>query len=250
MEFAVEVAWRAGRITLAHYQTGLTPEAKPDQTPVTIADRDAEQLCRALIEQRFPHDAIIGEEFGESRPGATRRWILDPIDGTRAFVHGVPFYGVLIALEEDGEAVLGVIHFPALSETVYAAVGEGCWWDGRRAIVSDTTRMDDALVLTTSYEQMEASGYGDGWTRIRKHAGIARTWGDCYGYALVATGRAEAMLDPSMKVWDSAALKPIIEEAGGIFTDWQGNTTHTSSTVIATNTALGKDIRALLTNGA
>ena len=137
LEFAVEVAWRAGRITLAHYQTGIAAETKPDTSPVTIADRAAEQRARELIETRFPHDGIVGEEFGVVRGDAERRWIIDPIDGTRTFVRGVPFFGCLLALEEEGEAVLGVMYFPALEETVYAARGEGCWWNGRRALVSD-----------------------------------------------------------------------------------------------------------------
>lgn len=250
LEFAVEVAWRAGRVTLAHYQTGISAEAKPDHSPVTVADRTAEQLMRELIENRFPADAILGEEFGESRAGASRRWILDPIDGTRSFIHGVPFYGVLLAVEDDGEPVLGVIHFPVLDETVYAAVGEGCWWNGRRAIVSDTTRMEHALALTTSYEGIENAGFGQGWNRVRSRAGLTRTWGDCYGHALVATGRADGMFDPVMSIWDAAALKPIIEEAGGIFTDWHGNNTHAGGSAISTNTALGREFRALANSGA
>jgi histidinol-phosphatase len=248
LEFAVEVAWRAGRVTLAHYQTRITAETKPDASPVTVADREAERLARELISARFPHDGILGEEFGEINAGSARRWILDPIDGTRAFIHGVPFYGVLIAVEDDNEAVLGVIHFPALGETVYAATGEGCWWNGRRALVSDTTHMDQALVLTTSYEGIEECGFASGWTRVRAHAGLARTWGDCYGHALVATGRAEAMFDPRMSIWDAAALKPVIEEAGGVFTDWHGNATHAGGHAISTNAALARDVRALLNN--
>src|SRR6185369_14005400 len=165
LEFAVEVAWRVGRISLSHYQTGVVAETKPDASPVTVADRAAEQLARELIEARFPQDAIIGEEFGEVRGSATRRWIIDPIDGTRSFVRGVPLYGVLLAVEDDGESVLGVIHFPALSETVYAAQGEGCWWNGRRALVSDTTQMSEALVLTTSYEGIERRNRSVGWNR-------------------------------------------------------------------------------------
>ncbi|MEX2281459.1 MAG: histidinol-phosphatase [Gemmatimonadota bacterium] len=250
LEFAVEVAWRAGRVTLGHFQTGIVAETKADASPVTIADRAAEQLARELIETRFPHDGIIGEEFGETRAEAARRWILDPIDGTRSFVHGVPFYGVLIAVEDEGEAVLGVAHFPALSETVYAAAGVGCWWNGRRALVSDTTRLSDALVLTTSYEGIERHKPGPGWDRVRNHAREARTWGDCYGHMLVATGRAEAMLDPSMKLWDAAALKPIIEEAGGVFTDWDGANTHRGSSVVSTNAALARDLRTLLNSSA
>ena len=246
LDFAVEVAWRAGRVALAHYQTGVAVEAKPDLSPVTVADREAERLARELIESRFPDDGILGEEFGETRPGARRRWILDPIDGTRSFTHGVPFFGVLLALEVEGNPVVGVIHFPALGETVWAARGEGCWWDGRRARVSDTARLEDALVLTTDVEHIDRHGRREGWDRLRTRAGLTRTWGDCYGYALVATGRAEAMLDPIVSPWDSAALRPIIEEAGGVFTDWDGQATHTSPHVVATNRALADEIRRVL----
>lgn len=243
LDFAVEVAWRAGRATLAHYQTGIGARTKPDASPVTDADRDAEQLARELIEAKYPSDGIIGEEHGTVRAGASRRWILDPIDGTRSFMRGVPFYGVLIALEVAGEPALGVMHFPALGETVYAARGEGCWWNGRRALVSDTTRLDDALLLTTDAEAIEAHGHAAGWNRLRARAALCRTWGDCYGYALVATGRAEAMFDPVLAVWDAAALGPIIEEAGGVFTDAAGATPYPVQSGLATNAALAREIR-------
>ncbi|MGH7471298.1 MAG: histidinol-phosphatase [Longimicrobiales bacterium] len=246
LEFAVEVAWRAGRLTLSHFQTGVAAEAKPDASPVTVADRAAEQLARELIERRFASDGIIGEEFGEVRPGAERRWILDPIDGTSAFLRGVPFYGVLIALEDDNDVVLGVAHFPALEETVYAALGEGCWWNGRRAAVSETAQLEQALVLTSSYENIARQNVDAGWDRVRSRAGMARTWGDCYGHALVATGRAEGMFDPIMAIWDAAALRPIIEEAGGEFTDWQGQNTHRGGSVVSTNRALAREVRMLL----
>ncbi|MGQ0815475.1 MAG: histidinol-phosphatase [Gemmatimonadota bacterium] len=244
--FAVEVAWRAGRVVLAHYQTGITAETKPDDSPVTLADRAAEQIARELITTRFPHDGIIGEEFGAIRADASRRWILDPIDGTRTFVRGVPFFGCLLALEEDGEPVIGVTYFPALEETVYAARGMGCWWNGRRALVSDETTLDRALVLTTDVEHIERENLAAGWNRVRSRAGLVRTWGDCYGHALVATGRAEAMFDPKMSIWDAAPLRPIIEEAGGVFTDWHGTATHTGGSVISTNAALAREIRTLI----
>jgi len=246
LEFAVEVAWRAGRVTLAHFQTGIAAEAKADASPVTVADREAERLARELIEARFPQDGILGEEFGATRPDAARRWILDPIDGTRSFVRGVPFYGVMLALEEGGEAVLGVLHFPALGETVYAARGEGCWWDGRRARVSAVDRLEDAVVLTTDVENIEARGFGAGWERLRRRVSFVRTWGDCYGHALVATGRAEAMLDPILSPWDAAALRPIVEEAGGVYTDWTGNPTHLGESGVSTNAALSAEVRRLL----
>lgn len=250
LEFAVEVAWRAGRTALAHYQTGVNAETKPDNSPVTIADRTAEQIARDLIATRFPHDGIVGEEFGVANAGASRRWILDPIDGTRTFVRGVPFFGALLALEEDGEPVIGVAYFPALEETVYAARGEACWWNGRRALVSDETKLDHALILATDVENIEKQNLTAGWNRVRSRAGMVRTWGDCYGHALVATGRAEAMFDPVMSVWDAAALRPIIEEAGGVFTDWRGNTTHDGGSAVSTNAALARDIRTFLNESA
>lgn len=246
LEFAVEVAWRAGRSTLAHYQTGITSETKPDASPVTEADRAAEQLVRELIESKFPGDGIIGEEFGAVRADASRRWIVDPIDGTRTFVRGVPFFGCLLALEEDREPVIGVMYFPALEETIYAARGEGTWWNGRRALVSDVTSLDSALLLTTDVDSIKRQGYDDGFQRLRARAGMMRTWGDCYGHALVATGRAEVMLDPIMSVWDAAALKPIIDEAGGVFTSWTGDPTHTGGSAVSTNAALAREVAALL----
>jgi histidinol phosphatase-like enzyme (inositol monophosphatase family) len=250
LEFGVEVAWRAGRVTLAHFQTGVAADTKPDDSPVTVADREAERLARELIEVRFPRDGLLGEEMGETRQGARRRWIIDPIDGTRSFVRGVPLYGVLLALEEDDDILLGVIHLPALGETVYAARGEGCWWDGRRALVSDVTDLSRALLLTSDVTAVESGARAAGWKRLRSHAGATRTWGDCYGYALVATGRAEAMLDPVLSLWDAAAMRPILEEAGGILTDWNGTATYRGSSLVATNAALARDIRALLTEPA
>ncbi|HSJ05596.1 MAG TPA: histidinol-phosphatase [Longimicrobiales bacterium] len=250
LDFAVEVAWRAGLETLAHYQTGAAAETKPDASPVTAADRAAEATARRLIEARHPGDAILGEEEGEEREGAARRWIIDPIDGTRSFMRGVPLYGVLIALEAGDDAVLGVMHFPALQETVYAARGLGCWWNGRRARVSAETRLQNALVLTTDVEAIERAGRGPGWDRLRRSAGLCRTWGDCYGYALVATGRAEAMLDPVLSLWDVAAVVPIVEEAGGVFTDWDGAPGHRARSGVATNAALAEEVRRMLRGGA
>lgn len=249
LEFAVEVAWRAGRCTLAHFQADVTVEEKGDGTPVTVADREAERVARELIGSRFPEDGLLGEEFGEERPDARRRWILDPIDGTASFIRGVPLYGVLVALEQDGEPVLGVIHLPALGETVYAARGEGCWWDGRRARVSPRKRLDEALVLCTDPREAAEALPDGSWEALARRARRIRTWGDCYGYALVATGRAEAMLDPVLAAWDAAPLLPIVEEAGGAFTDWRGARTHRGGSAIATNAELAVELRSLLARG-
>ncbi|MEJ2679776.1 MAG: inositol monophosphatase family protein, partial [Gemmatimonadota bacterium] len=151
LDFAVEVAEHAGRSTLEHFGPDVKVERKADGTPVTVADRESERQVREAVAARFPGDAVVGEEFGGDATGG-RRWIVDPIDGTKSFIHGVPLYGVLLALEADGEAVLGVLHFPALDETVSAARGLGCWWNGKRARVSSVDRLEGALVLTTGDE--------------------------------------------------------------------------------------------------
>jgi histidinol phosphatase-like enzyme (inositol monophosphatase family) len=247
--FAVDVAWRAGRITLGHFQAGVSVEMKEDASPVTIADRDAERAARRMIERRFPRDGILGEEYGAVRPDAPRRWVIDPIDGTRSYVRGVPLYGVLIALEEGERSLLGVIHLPALQETVYAARGIGCWWNGRRARVSDVDRLDSAMLLTSDAAHVQSHGRGPAWDRLQAAGATTRTWGDCYGYALVATGRAEAMFDPVLSVWDAAALPPIIEEAGGVITDWNGEDSYRNGHLVATNGALATQIRELIRDG-
>jgi histidinol-phosphatase len=250
LAFATDSAQRAGAITLQHYQTRVATELKADHSPVTIADREAEQFLRGMIAERFPQDGILGEEYGAVRAGARRRWILDPIDGTRSFVRGVPLFGCMVALEADGEAILGVLHFPALNETVCAERGQGCWWNGKPAAVSDTAELKDALLLTTDVASMDAQPGASGWHALRAQAGMTRTWGDCYGYALVATGRAEIMIDPVASVWDTAALQPIIDEAGGVFTDRQGRRTHAGGSAIATNAALAAQARKYLVTNA
>jgi histidinol-phosphatase len=163
------------------------------------------------------------------------RWVLDPLDGTRSFIQGVPLYGVMMGLEYHGRTVLGVVHFPALGETVYAAKGEGCYWNGRRAHVSTVAQLGDAVVLATSVRSLYDEGRGAVFEALQGQTRLQRTWGDCYGHILVATGRAEVMLDPILNIWDCAALQPILEEAGGTFTDWQGTATHTGGNGLSTN---------------
>jgi histidinol phosphatase-like enzyme (inositol monophosphatase family) len=249
LEFATEIAWHAGRITLAHFQTGVAIERKPDASPVTLADRAVEQFLRERIAERFPQDGVLGEEFGVTHEGARRQWIIDPIDGTRTFVRGVPMYGVMVALEIDGEAQLGVINIPALNEMVSGATGLGCWWNSRRARVSEVARLEDALVVTTSAEGIYKRGHGERWDRLRGSVGLVRTWGDCYGYILVATGRAEAMIDGSLAIWDAAAVAPIIREAGGSVSGIDGADGYKNGSLVATNDKLGGQIRRLLGNG-
>jgi histidinol phosphatase-like enzyme (inositol monophosphatase family) len=241
LDLAMDAAWSAGRVTLRWFQTGVAAERKSDRSPVTIADREAERVMRDLLRERFPDDGILGEEQGEEPGTSGRRWILDPIDGTRSFVHGVPLYGVMVALESDGEPVLGVLHFPALGETVAAARGLGCRWNGRPCRVSETERLEDALVLTSGDARPD-DPRSTGLARLAQRADTFRTWGDCYGYALVATGRADAMLDPVLALWDAAAVRPVIEEAGGVFTDWDGAKSHRAGHAIGTNARIAEAI--------
>jgi histidinol-phosphatase len=250
LDFAVGVAWRAGRSTLAHYQVGIAPDTKADGSPVTIADKEAERLARELILARFPDDGLVGEEHGEQRGTSGRSWILDPIDGTRTFVRGVPFYGLLLGVLEGDEPVAGVCYLPALGETVAAATGCGCWWNGRRCAVSQIDRLDEALIVTTDVEASERHGLGAGWDRLRKRSKMVRTWSDCYGYALVATGRAEAVMDPVVAPWDIVPFVPIFAEAGGELTTWPRSGSPAVAppvgSALGTNAALAAEVRAVL----
>jgi histidinol phosphatase-like enzyme (inositol monophosphatase family) len=235
LDFAVDIAREAGKITWRHYQGSFVAERKADNSFVTIADREAEAYLRTRITEAFPDDAILGEEEGEQSGSSNRRWILDPIDGTYSFVHGVPLYGVLIGLELDGEPVLGVVNLPALGELIYAARGLGCFWNGEVARVSVTSALDQALLLCTDFGVCEQYGFGLVVDFLQRQVHARRTWGDAYGHVLVATGRADIMLDPVMNVWDCAPLLPILEEAGGTFTDWNGRRTIHGGNAISTN---------------
>ena len=249
LDFAVELAHDAGNITYRHFKGSFVAERKADNSFVTVADRETEKYLRASIEKSFPHDGILGEEEGE-RPGkSNRRWILDPIDGTYSFVHGVPLYGVLIGLEVDDEPVLGVVNLPALNEVVYAARGIGCFWNDAPARVSATESLSDALLLATDFGTCEEYGFGRAAELLQRQVHARRTWGDAYGHVLVATGRADIMLDPIMNVWDCAALQPILEEAGGTFTDWQGQKTIHGGNAISTNGALFGLVMAAIRKG-
>lgn len=235
LDFAVEIARAAGEITLRHFRGSFVAERKADNSFVTVADREAESYLRARIETAFPNDSILGEEGGEKAGTSNRRWILDPIDGTYSFVHGVPLYGVLIGLELESEAILGVVNLPASAEIVYAARGLGCFWNGEPAHVSSTTSIDEALLLCSDFGAFEQYGFGPAAASLQRRVHARRTWGDCYGHVLVATGRAEIMLDPVMNIWDCAALLPIVKEAGGTFTDWTGQSTINGGNAISTN---------------
>lgn len=238
----IDVSLAAGRHTLTHFRRhGLTIDTKSDQSPVTIADREAEQQVRGLLHQRFPADTLQGEEYDEQRGTSAYRWVVDPIDGTKSFVCGVPLYSTLLALELDGQPLAGVILIPALGEMAVAAIGHGCWYrDGdsgpwQRASVSDKTDMAQAVFVTSQVDSFDSRGAEPAYKRLERAAWLTRSWGDGYGYLMVATGRADIMVDPVCNAWDVAGILPVLVEAGGTFTDWRGNATTRGGDGVGTN---------------
>jgi histidinol-phosphatase len=221
LEFGVQTAYEAGKLTLPYFGTeAARPEFKADDTPVTVADREAERLIRERI--------------------------VDPIDGTKSFVRGVPLYGVLIGLEIEGVCEVGAAYFPAIDEMVCAATGEGCYRNGRRARVSTTQTLAQGMVSFTDVASFEEYGRGGAWLRVLSAAGGSRGWSDAYGHALVATGRMELMLDPIMNPWDCGPFPPILREAGGYFGDWSGNETIYSGEAISTTRSLLTQVLSLI----
>ncbi len=243
-------AQEAGRIALRYFQTGVPVEVKQDHSPVTIADRECELSMREAIGRFFPTHGITGEEFGATNPESATRWWLDPIDGTQSFVRGSPLFGVMIGVEHAGQAMLGVVDFPALQETIWARRGGGAWWIARGEIrparVSNVATLAQATFLYTDPRGFSAAGKEGAFQRLRAAAKFERTWGDCYGHTLVATGRAEVMVDPVLHSWDACALIPIVEEAGGRFFGWNGETGMACGSGISTNADVQQEVLRLI----
>jgi histidinol phosphatase-like enzyme (inositol monophosphatase family) len=243
LDEAVTLARMAGDFTLAYFRApDLMVEAKHDGTPVTEADRGAERLLRAELARRHPDDGIYGEEEGESEGSTGRRWIIDPVDGTQAFTHGVPLYVNLLAVEDEHGIVAGVINMPALAETVWAGRGLGCFCNGVPSHVSDQKELSASYVCSSGYDYWDE----DALLRLKRSGLRMRTWGDGYGYALVATGRIEAMVDPVAAVYDLAPMPVIVEEAGGRFTDFTGKSDVGGGNGLATNGAIHEALLAVL----
>jgi histidinol phosphatase-like enzyme (inositol monophosphatase family) len=254
LDFAIGAARAAGSIAMEHFQAKMSIEMKSDDSPVTVADRRAEQELRRMIAASYPDDGVLGEEFGERAGSSGWRWILDPIDGTQSFIRGVPLFGVLIGVEKNDEAVLGVAYMPALEEMVYAAKGHGCWWRPAgspaqapplSAHVSGIAKLADGVILTTSFDYWAQRGKAPLYAQLAA-AGKTRGWSDCYAHILVATGRAEAAVEPVMSVWDSAPFLPILHEAGGTYTDWQGRPTISATDIFSSNGKVFDEILQLL----
>ena len=254
MLFAVDLARKAGALSLKYFQKDLlSVEMKNNGTPVSEADKAAEAFIRESILKEFPGESIVGEEHGAEGSGDTI-WILDPIDGTESFIRGVPLFGNLIGLEFRGDMKVGVANLPGISETVYAGQGQGTWWmnrdhgpdSPRRARVSSTALLSQAMTCFSSANYFRMADSMPVFDSLMRMTGNSRGWGDCYGHILVATGRADAAVDPYMEVWDSAALLPIVVEAGGRFTDFSGMPDIRGRNAISSNGKIHDEYLALV----
>jgi histidinol-phosphatase len=251
LEMAVTLGKLTGEVAFRHYRAmlggaGLDVEVKADGSPVSRADRESELAAREFIAKHCPGDGVLGEELGLSNPSAKRRWCIDPIDGTRSFLAGAPLWGSLVAVVEGEDVLAGAAIFPATGQWIAAAPGLGCVIEGGTVGVSGVDDLAQALVLTTDERFLDAPSCVDPWRALAARSRLSRTWGDCFGYWLVATGKAELMTDGTLNPWDAACFLPIIEEAGGVVTDWDGRRTAFGRGLIATNRALAGPLRAAL----
>ncbi|MEP6872425.1 MAG: inositol monophosphatase family protein, partial [Anaerolineaceae bacterium] len=239
LAIAREASRLAGDVIMPLYDSVLTVELKADRTPVTVADRSAEEAIRRFLERECPGHGILGEEFGETPGDGRHRWILDPIDGTKSFIRHVPLFGTLVALERDGEPVVGVIGCHAVAETAYAARGMGAFINDRPTRVSETRELRNSLVLGPSASSLHRTRPAA--LRALLEGSRMQSWCDCFGYLMVAAGRADVMIDPEMSIWDAAALYPVITEAGGRMTTWAGED-RVGDSVVATNGLLHDEV--------
>jgi histidinol-phosphatase len=232
---ALDAAANAGRLAKKYFDDTFKIEWKVDQSPVTVADRDAEMLLRQELLGAFPKDGFLGEEYGDTSGTSGFRWIIDPIDGTRSFVRGIPIWATLVGLESRGEQVAGVCEVPALGQTYRALRGDGAYRGDRRLRVSDVATLDEAMMFYSSLSWFVRAGKQAEFLTLAARTQRQRGFGDFYGFVLVAQGSGELMVEHGVHAWDVAALKPIVEEAGGRLTDWDDTPTIHRTDVIASN---------------
>ncbi len=241
-EAAVEFARAGGDSTLNYFRKSFKLERKADQSPVTNADREAELVIRKKIRDNFPGHGIIGEEFGIENEKSEVVWVLDPIDGTKSFIHGIPFYTTLIGVLVNNRPKAGVIYAPAMGEMVSAVTGSGCFLNNEPVKARECNDLSEATFLTTDVTSFEKYGFNNAMTELISRTRLHRTWGDAYGHMMVATGRADIMVDAVLNLWDAAALLPIVTEAGASYSDLNGNISIESGNALSCNKALLNDI--------
>jgi histidinol-phosphatase len=242
---AIDAARAAGAIALRYYRGGFDITIKPDQSPVTQADREAEQAITVMLGRAFPDHGFLGEEYGQQGPTDVR-WIIDPIDGTRNFVRRIPIWAVLIALEEHGQVTAGVVHNPVTGELYWARRGEGAFANGEPIRVSACHRLEDAFLVHSALNLLRPTAYWDGFVRLVDRTSQQRGFGDYSGYGIVAEGKGDIYIEADLKPWDLAPMQVLIEEAGGRLTDFAGRRDIYTGTVVATNGLLHDEVLALL----
>lgn len=234
-QVAREAVVRAGARVWHYFDQGVAAEIKADATPVTIADREAENLLRSALSDAFPADAILGEESGESNGTSGFRWIIDPLDATKNFIRGIPLFATLVGLEHGEDIVAGFAYVPVFRHLYHAVRGQGAFRDDIPIHVSSVERLEQAMLAYSSITWFDETATTESFLRLARVVGRTRGFGDFYGYLLVADGSIEVMVEPMIAPWDIAALKPIIEEAGGVMTDWTGRDTIYGKGAIAAN---------------
>ncbi len=256
LSFAIETARGAGRVAMEWFQSeALVADGKADGSPVTQADRAAERCVRDAIAAAYPEDGILGEEYDAVETSSGRTWVIDPIDGTKSFVHGVPLFGTLLACMENGSPTIGVIVMPALDECVAAEVGRGCWWwraghPAERSRVSEHPSLDGAMLVSTSLEYYDTDARKRAWIRTNSLGAHTRGWSDCYAFVLLATGRADAVVEPGMmNLWDVACVPVIVGEAGGAWSDIEGRRTLESGSMVASNGRIHAEVLSAMGGG-
>jgi histidinol-phosphatase len=264
-EVAIDAARRAGQHALRYFDGPFTVERKDDESPVTVADRESEQLLRTVLHDAFPGDGFLGEEYGDAPGTSGYRWVLDPIDGTRNFVRGIPIWATLVGLEYKGEPIAGVAEVPAMAQRFRALRGDGAYrivgppgtrpstgfsplqaGGERRIKVSDRTDLADSLLFYSSLSWFVKAGCEAAFLELTRRTEMQRGFGDFYGYLLVAQGSGEVMMEHGVHAWDIAALLPIIEEAGGRMTAWDGTRTIHRPDSLASNGALHDQVLRIL----
>jgi histidinol-phosphatase len=245
-ELAVEAARTAGQIAHRYFDGEFTVEWKSDSSPVTVADRETEQSLRRTLLGAFPNDGFLGEEFGDTPGSSGFRWIIDPIDGTRSFVRGIPLWATLVGLEHRGELIAGIAEVPALGHTYRALRGDGAYRNDRRIRVSDVADLSQALVFYSGLSWFIKADREEQFHELVRRTDRTRGYGDFYGFVLVAQGSGELMVEHGVHAWDVAAIKPLIEEAGGRFSDWSGTPSIHSPDVLISNGKLHDAALALL----
>jgi histidinol-phosphatase len=246
LEVAIAAAKAAGEVALRYFRTGLPVEYKGDRSPVTQADRECEHRIIEVLQHEFPDYGIVGEEFGEHATAGRPKWIIDPIDGTKNFIRGIPYFATLIGLEEEGEITTGVVYAPAVDDLLYARKGQGAFDRTGRVHVSRIASLREGMVVFGGLDIFRRAGRWGSFERLVRASGRQRGFGDYFGHTFVARGQAEAMVELDLKPWDLAAIKILIEEAGGRFTDFTGAATIYGGTAVASNGLVHEEILRLL----